>query len=548
MIALNQLEHEIRNGYFSYTTIRQTEQDKFSSDDIDNLRLTRSLVGFYLKNYTNCSDDKISSHIVDGYGDNGIDGIFYDPNEKVLHLIQSKWIKNGNSGIELGDIEKSITGIRRLFIPDLSTFNAEIKALEQEINDALLEPNVNIVFAIVTSTNQTVSKEIEKLLDDFLAEQNNVTNFLYWEYSNLKLLHDVLRRGSVDTPIDIDLLLLNWSDMKDPAKAVLGSVNGIDVANLLETNGKRVFSPNIRYFLGKTEVNSSIIETTIGEPEIFWYLNNGITAIASSVEKKAMGGSSHATGIFHCKGFYIVNGAQTTGALLESKKKGTDLSKVIVGIRIIEVNSENPEFGTKITRSTNTQNRVDSRDFVALDPIQEKIHQELLIDGVNYAYKAGDIIQDITKGFHFEEAAISMACSLDNVDLMVQGKREISKLWSQTDKPPYKLLFNSGTNGRLIFRNVKIMREVESWIKDQASTTTSRDRLIMVHGNRFILQLTFKELRGANPSQEEVTKSAEKTFLALKQIIDLDYGTDQLASLFKNGDKCKKIYDQVLSV
>lgn len=547
MIALNQLEHDLRTNYFSYVPIRASEHEKYKPEDVENFKLTRSLVAFYLKNFTNCPIEKISQHIVDGFKDNGIDGLYYDQIEKTLHIIQAKWIKNGTSGIELGDIEKSISGIRRLFIPDLKNFNEEVNALENEVNEALLEPNVNIVFSIVTSTSQAISKEIEQTISEFLLEQNSVTAFLSWDYNNLKILHDVLRSGSIDTPIDTDLLLLNWSDIKDPVKAIIGSINGIDIANLLEAKGKRIFAPNIRYFLGKTEVNSSIIDSTNNEPELFWYLNNGITAIATSIEKKPLGGSSRENGIFHCKGFYIVNGAQTTGALLESKKRGNDLNKVILGIRIIQVNTENPDFGIQITRSTNTQNRVDSRDFVALDPIQEKLHQELLIDGVVYAYKAGDIVNDINKGFHFEEAAISIACSLDSIDLTVQGKREVSKLWSQTDKPPYKLLFNSGVNGREVFRNVKIMRLVEEWIKTERKSTVARDRLILAHGNRFILQLVFRDLKNKEVNDKVVLECAESSFNALKRIIDSDYSTDQLASLFKNGEKCRDIYSKIVS-
>ncbi|MDF3822893.1 AIPR family protein [Leptospira sp. 96542] len=546
MLALTQLESKIRTEYFQLVIIRPEESKSFKTNDIENFQLTRGLAAFYLKNFAACPDSKISTHITDGFKDMGIDAIYYNEKEKILNLIQTKWIKNGKGGIELGEIEKSISGIRKIMIPDLKEFNFETQSLLSEITDALLEPNIKIVFSIVTSTDSNLSTEIKNSLDNLIKEQNQVSEFLYYEYINLKSLHDILRKGSIDAPIDTDIMLHNWIDLKDPVKAVYGMINGHDLANLLHTHGKRIFSPNIRYFLGNTEVNNLILETSINSPELFWYLNNGITAISNSLSKKAIGGASHTTGIFTCKGFYIVNGAQTTGALHDSFLKGNDLNSVNISIRIIEIDETNINFATMVTRSTNTQNRVDSRDFVALDPTQDRIHQELLFEKIYYTYKSGDIIPQNWEGFGFEEAAISQACSQDDIDLMVLGKREISKLWQLTDKPPYKRLFFSGTNSLELYYKVKLLRKIESFINHKRINASSRENLILVHGNRFIALLVFRILNKTGISLDKLSDTDIETaftngYTALKDQIELDYPIDQLASLFKNNDKCKKI-------
>ena len=45
------------------------------------------------------------------------------------------------------------------------------------------------------------------------------------------------------------------------------------------------------------------------------------------------------------------------------------------------------EFAKRITRSTNFQNQIGSRDFVALDELQEHIANQLLMSGISYHYK-----------------------------------------------------------------------------------------------------------------------------------------------------------------
>lgn len=543
VLALRQLGNIIQNDYFKYVTIRESEKTR-KEEDVTNFKYSRALVAFYLKNYANCPEDKIGKRVVDGYKDNGIDGLYFNHIEKVLYVVQSKWIKNATSGIQLGDVHKVIGGIKDLMIPNLKTFNQEIVNLRSELEMALLEPNIRIEIALIASTQQPLPGESKHVLDEFLIEQNVVTNFINYEYIDLRNLHDVLRNGAIDKPIDTDILLMNWSDIQTPVKAIAGMINGNDLAELHNAYGKRIFAPNIRYFLGKTEVNDAIIETCSHNPSLFWYLNNGITAITARLDKKPIGGAGRANGLFSCSGFYIVNGAQTTGALAEAKRLGIDLSEISVNIRIIEISEAIKDLGVQITRSNNTQNRVDSRDFVSLDINQERIYEELLLEGIIYTYKSGDTVPEGNDGFSFDEAAVALACSAKSIDLMVQAKREVSKLWSNTSKAPYKILFNDGTEGPMIWKRVKIMKKVESRIKQRLPEFIGRDKLIMVHGNRFILYLTYTavindEGDAENTLEDDFLISAVDTAcINLKTAIDGLYEADQLASLFKNREKC----------
>ena len=60
---------------------------------------------------------------------------------------------------------------------------------------------------------------------------------------------------------------------------------------------------------------------------------------------------------------------------------------------------------------SNTQNKIDARNFVALDAEQERIRTKLLIDKVNYEYREGEPLKSTVDGFEFIEAVTALACA-----------------------------------------------------------------------------------------------------------------------------------------
>ncbi len=91
------------------------------------------------------------------------------------------------------------------------------------------------------------------------------------------------------------------------------------------------------------------------------------------------------TGIFECNDLRVVNGAQTVGAIAHAAQKNpAAVANVRVPFRLISLEQCPPDFGKKVTRYNNTQNRIDRRDFVALDIEKERIRGELILEGVTY--------------------------------------------------------------------------------------------------------------------------------------------------------------------
>ncbi len=96
-------------------------------------------------------------------------------------------------------------------------------------------------------------------------------------------------------------------------------------------------------------------------------------------------------------------------------------------------------LGADITKTNNTQNRIENRDFVSLDPEQNRIKTELAIEKIEYHVIRSESLTRSETAFDLTESTTAAACASDRVHLVVQLKREIGKLWENIEKAPYEL-------------------------------------------------------------------------------------------------------------
>jgi len=177
-------------------------------------------------------------------------------------------------------------------------------------------------------------------------------------------------------------MLLFWIGLLSPLhiRPTLG-YDGLQLKEWWKKHGRGVVAKNIRHSLGGTEVNNQIKQTAVGSPEKFWYFNNGITLVADDAVKAPANASSRSAGVFSFKGASIVNGAQTVSSL--GKIDGdASLGSVRVPIRVILLKTAPLGFGGDVARTNNFQNRIEPRDFVAQDPEQSRLRQEMAIEGI----------------------------------------------------------------------------------------------------------------------------------------------------------------------
>ena len=136
-----------------------------------------------------------------------------------------------------------------------------------------------------------------------------------------------------------------------------------------------LFDSNVRDFLGGNRVNQDILASleVAGSPD-FWWLNNGITILATSAMPL---GKTDIGKAIQLHDVQIVNGLQTTQSIhnffaaggVEPKNGRCVLVKVIV--------SDESEVRDRIIRATNNQTSVELASLTATDKIQRDIEEVL---------------------------------------------------------------------------------------------------------------------------------------------------------------------------
>jgi len=139
---------------------------------------------------------------------------------------------------------------------------------------------------------------------------------------------------------------------------------------LTDQNGnlrRNIFDWNVRDYQGDVEVNREI-EASLRDPASpeFWWLNNGVTIIAS---KATIVGK-----IYALADVQIVNGLQTSHTIFNVLKElGQDASAFdrLILVRILY--TDDPEARDKVIRATNKQTNVTAASLRATDDVQRSI-------------------------------------------------------------------------------------------------------------------------------------------------------------------------------
>jgi len=506
--------------------------------------LSRGLAAFAIASLNGIAPQEACTAVTDGSDDNGIDAIFYNEDRRLLYLVQAKWHSDGHGSIDRGDTQKFITGFRDLLNERFDRFNDNVRLRQPDVERAILDSDAEsgVVLVLVYSGQEELAAECQRDLDDLLSEMNDPSEVVQLRTLRQQNVHNFIAQGTAGAPIDLQVSLSNWGQVKDPHYAVFGVVAVTEVAEWFKNHETRLFSPNLRYFLGSTEVNNAIGDTLKNRPDVFWYFNNGITALCDSIDKTLHGGNSRDFGVFKCTNVSVVNGAQTVGAIAGAVEKfPNEAVKAYVSIRFISLSSSDPGLATSITRCTNTQNRIERRDFVALDELQEQLRRQLQIDGVEYAYKSGAQVPKDRQGFDLHEATVALACAHDDCGYSVQAKREIGKLWEDITKAPYKALFNPSVDGKVLWDLVQILRAVDATLGIEAKSVKGRDRMHVVHGNRLIAWFVFRQHGKKFTEASEIAGLTQVSIPKVKNVVDKHYADAYLPSFYKNNSKCSQV-------
>ena len=551
-VQITQIKHRLENTLVPYIDI--SDLGTHGGDVADQMRLSRALAAFVIMKLTGFEAEHAAATVTDGSTDNGIDAVAVLPEESRIVVVQAKWTETGKGGAVLAEMIKYRDGLNDLVSLKWSKFNKRIQDRKAEIEALLLEPSVQIDVVFAHTGTGKLAEEVRQKIEEYIADLNDPTETARFTYLGQVDLHRMLIDEHQSPKIDLTVELSDWGQIDGSPKAVYGQVSAADVADWYLMNGRSLLAKNVRVVLPDSEVNESLVETLRERPELFWYYNNGVTVLCDSIDKAVAGGTDRRVGNFSFSGVSVVNGAQTVGALARSRSEDRDLSSAKVMARFISLEESSDQFASEVTRATNTQNRIGGRDFLSLDPQQARLRDEFAVDKLVYVYRSGETDPPNESGCNVLEATVALACSQPTAALATQAKREVGRLWDDISKSPYKVLFNSSTNYLRVWHSVQIMRRVDAVLSRLATEFEGRERGIVIHGNRLLLHLVFRQLDTLAIDQAtfnvvEMSEQAEKlvisTLPSMFTISESDF-PGYPASLFKNAKKSDALASMVL--
>lgn len=525
-----------------------SDYDRKREEEKRNAFLTRSLAAYAIYYHSECTIDEAALSVTDGFDDNGIDAIRYDPATNRIWIVQSKWINNGTGSVSLGDIQKFLAGIRDLLNEKWDRFNSKVKSKKDEITSAI--ENFSIRFnLVITFTGSNLEVHQMRAISDLLDELNSPSETAIPVVFPLEKIHKAIATLSQGESINFELALSQWGFIETPKLSYYGYANCKDVAEIFGRFEQRLFHKNIRNFLGVTSVNRVIQESVSSAPQDFFYLNNGITLVCKTVKKRAA--ADNTIGIFSLEGAHVVNGAQTVGVLANqatySGPESLSLARVLTKIVSLEGASDN--FDVEVTRATNTQNRIEKMDFVSLDKKQERIRTELYLENISYTYKSGDSQGATSTSTHLREAVIALACRHPNIDYAILAKKEIGTLWNDINSSPYTDLFPETISGPEVWRAIQILRVIEETLKPrQTRSIPNPKRGVAVYGNTIVSHIVFSQIPVEQIStplcpldNTLIISKASQAYEKMVEVVMESYSDAILGRLFYNFSKTKDI-------
>jgi hypothetical protein len=441
-----------------------------------------------LKDY-DLSYEEVQAGIVDGEHDGGADAVYSFVNGELvledfdtspfkkdvkveLHIIQSRT----SGGFSESPVNRLISLTRHLLKLDnnfdqLTQYNEAVKGAFDNFRRAYRElasrfPDLKIHFyyaskkaeAHVHANLQKKADELKEVAQELFPYADVQVDFL-----GAKSLLDLARRRP-KTSYDLKVAK---SLSADHGYLVLTTLS--DYNSFLRDEGgevrKGLFESNVRDFQGTTEVNAEIENTLKNEQSAdFWWLNNGVTVLAS---KATLNGE-----YVSISNPQIVNGLQTSTQIARffGGLKSGDNRKIMVKI----VSSEDEETRDKIIKATNSQNAVQPATLRATDKVQRDIEETLKSSGLYY---------DRRKNYYKNEG--KPAEKIISIPLMAQAVMSAILARPDTararpsslikDNQVYRQVFSEEYPVALYSVAGALIRSVDRVLKSRAELTT-RDR------------------------------------------------------------------------
>ncbi|MGJ3224867.1 AIPR family protein [Micromonospora aurantiaca (nom. illeg.)] len=558
---MRQVEAFLRAEYVDAGLLDLSDLEGKPDEEREPRMLSRALAAQAVRIATGWSPQEASLTVIDGHADQGIDAIaVVDGTDQHVYLVQAKWSKTGRANCDRSAVLELLAGLRLIDDEDFAPFNPRGRQLAERAKNVMASGPVPVTQVIALMRADEVTEGFRLAIDNGEQEFNRHGDVLRHRIILSSELWTSVREDIAPKPVDLEADLFPWFAISTPYESYQGVVEAEQVAQWL-AHGSNLFNLNIRNPLGRTPINNEIIDTLTREPAHFWYFNNGVTILCESVDKgqQSMRFPQSRPISLTLRNASVVNGAQTVRSVAEAVAADDVAASAKVGVRII-VTGKADVFAKQATQATNRQNRVEARDFIALDPIQAAILDEMRAElGLEYSVRRSELEPQLDTGCSVVEAACALACAHPDSQYAARIATTLDVLWERGSQGIYDVMFRPQPGVYLLWNAVQVLRQVRRTLHQLRPRYMGRGAALAEHGVYLLAHLVFRRLdtdaidepdprlEWAEHAVDETRRLVEELLPVVAGVIDALYTErSQIRSVCSDISRCREVTQQIL--
>ncbi|MCX4825570.1 AIPR family protein [Streptomyces sp. NBC_01142] len=527
---------------------------------LDTAFLSRATAAKTVRILTGCGPEEAAEAVIDGRDDLGIDAVAFSLAVPELWLIQAKWSHQGTAQLTPDGARRLVEGMRKLAEREFDRFNVRFQRLANRVDDVLTSPRCKMHLVVAVMGDGRASREAESLLLDGMAEFGAMGDVVDVRFLNTADFHSAVRQDMAPTPISVSATMAaGWHSFSTPYPAFDGAVTADELARWYQEHGEALYERNVRRSLGLTKVNQALVTSLLKNPQEFWYYNNGITVLCDSIRTEFFARRAEGQPVrLQLSNARVVNGAQTVTSAYRAFEQNPDaVAEAYVPVRVISVEDAPEGLAARITETTNTQNHMEARDFIALDANQALIREDFALSlGKRYVYKRGELVPSPAVGCSVVEAATALACAHPDASLVVRVRGDKEFLWHEAPYGAYTQLFARRPGACQIWRSVQLLRTVSEALHEMAASLPGRARAIADSGSLLVAHILFQTVGNEGIEEPDsdweaglgtVLERVGEILSLLISLVDRLYGPHIfVSSTFTDERKCRELVEGVM--
>ncbi|MFC9475946.1 AIPR family protein [Nocardia sp. NPDC056952] len=558
---VRQVDRALRDIYIDTALLDISDLDGRPAAEVEPRALSRALTAQAVRMVTGFGHHEAALTVIDGASDQGIDAIaVVDGADPHIYLVQAKWSKAGKAHSDRSAVMELLAGLRLIDDGDFAPFNPRGRALAARAHAEMTRRPVPITQVVVLMRADEVTAGFTDALVNGEKEFNRHGDVLDHRIILAGEVWESIRNDLTPPPVNLDVELFPWFEIGSPHPSFHGVVNAGDIARWVDT-GSDLFSANIRNPLGRTPINNELITTLTEEPANFWYFNNGVTVLCETVERTThnMRSPHNRPLSLMLHGASVVNGAQTVKSIAEAVRQDDTAAEAQVSVRII-VTGAAKDFAKRTTQATNRQNRVEARDFIALEPLHAAIMEEMRAElGLEYSVRRGELEPPADAGCSVVEAACALACAHPDSQYAARIATTLDVLWERGSQGIHDVLFRPRPSVYQLWNAVLILRTVQRTLHQLRGRFARRGVVLMDHGMYLLTHLVFRKLDAdgideADPdlawSEQAIAQVPDLVKRLVPQVaatIDERFGDRaRLQAVCSDIDRCREIAEYIV--